>query len=292
MRLRDMTIGIVGNGVLGGAMIRGLTEFVKELRVYDVVREKATHGLPLTLESDLVFVCLPTPARKDGTCNTWLLEDLIDTVCRDYRERRQDTPHLVLRSTVSLGFTDYMARQMVEAGLPPRLVHNPEFLTARCAVVDFQTPSRHVIGQPLDDGPLSPPHPLVQETSERLRCLLLERFPGVPIHIMTSHESELVKLTCNSFFALKVMFFNGIQQLCAARELNYGDVLKGVLSDGRIAHSHTQVPGPDGQPGFGGTCLPKDLESLALSMLASNIPIGELLQLTGQLNRWIRPGDR
>jgi UDPglucose 6-dehydrogenase len=273
-------------------MIRGLTEFARELRVYDVVREKATHGLTETLGSDLVFLCLPTPARADGTCDTSILEALLDSICVDYRDRRQATPYLVLRSTVSLGFTDRMAKKMVEAGLPPRLVHNPEFLTARCAAVDFQTPSRHVIGQPLDGGHLSPPHPVVQETSDRLRYLLLERFAGVPIHVMTSDESELVKLTCNAFFATKVMFFNGVKQLCDARELSYATVLQGVLSDGRIAHSHTQVPGPDGQPGFGGTCLPKDLENLAISMLASDVPVGQLLQLTNQLNRYMRPGAR
>jgi nucleotide sugar dehydrogenase len=292
MHLREMTLGIIGNGVLGGAMIRGLTEFAKEIRVYDVVREKTTHTLSDTLGSDLVFLCLPTPARARGTCDTSQLEALIDAICTDYHDRRQATPYLVVRSTVSVGFTDRMARKMVEAGLPPRLVHNPEFLTARCAAVDFQTPSRHIIGQPLDGGHLSPPHPIVQETSERLRCLLMERFSGIPTHIMTSDESELVKLTCNSFFALKVMFFNGVKQLCDARELSYDAILQGVLSDGRIAHSHTQVPGPDGQPGFGGTCLPKDLENLGLSMLASNVPIGKLLRLTNQLNRQIRPGAR
>ena len=292
MHLREMTIGIIGNGVLGGAMIRGLTEFAKEIRVYDVVPEKGTHNVEDTLASDLAFICLPTPARQDGSCDTTAVEGLIMYVCDEYRSRRERTPHLVLRSTVSLGFTDRMARKMVETGLPPRLVHNPEFLTARCAAVDFQTPSRHIIGQPLDGGPLSPPHPIVQETCDRLRCLLLERFSGIPVHIMTSGESELVKLTCNSFFALKVMFFNGIKQLCDARVLSYNAVLQGVLSDGRIAHSHTRVPGPDGQPGFGGTCLPKDLENLGLSMLASNVPIGELLRLTNQLNQQIRPTAR
>ena len=292
MYLREMTIGIVGNGVLGGAMIRGLTEFAKEIRVYDVVPEKGTHNVEDTLASDLVFVCLPTPARPDGSCNTSIIEGLISYVCDEYQHRRECTPHLVLRSTVSLGFTNRMATRLLEHSLPPRLVHNPEFLTARCAAVDFQTPSRHIIGQPLDGGRLSPPHPLVQETSERLRELLLERFSGVPVHIMTSDESELVKLTCNSFFALKVMFFNGIKQLCDTRRLSYEAIRQGVLSDGRIAHSHTQVPGPDGRPGFGGTCLPKDLENLGLSMLASNVPIGELLRLTNQLNQQIRPGAR
>ena len=43
---------------------------------------------------------------------------------------------------------------------------------------------------------------------------------------------------------------------------NWGDVLEGFLRDGRVGSSHSQVPGPDGKLGFGGSCFPKDIQAL------------------------------
>ena len=79
---------------------------------------------------------------------------------------------------------------------------------------------------------------------------------------MTSTESELTKLVVNGFFATKVTFFNAARAVCEATGCDWEHVLEGVMSDGRIAHAHTRVPGPDGRPGYGGACLPKDLLNL------------------------------
>ena len=79
---------------------------------------------------------------------------------------------------------------------------------------------------------------------------------------MSSDESEAVKLFLNGFFSVKVAYFNEVNALASRLDLNWDNILKGLLSDGRVAHSHTQVPGPDGKFGFGGTCLPKDLANL------------------------------
>lgn len=95
-----------------------------------------------------------------------------------------------------------------------------------------------------------------------LNRLYKSRFPGVPLYMMTSDESEAVKLFTNGFFAVKIAFFNEVRALADKLGLDWERVLGGVLSDGRISHNHTQVPGPDGQRGFGGACLPKDLANL------------------------------
>ena len=92
-----------------------------------------------------------------------------------------------------------------------------------------------------------------------LSKLYKKRFPGVQVVETDSDTSELIKLSQNSFFATKITFFNELYQLCSRLGVSYNQVLAGLLADGRIAQSHTQVPGPDGQLGFGGECLPKDL---------------------------------
>ncbi|HYE70415.1 MAG TPA: hypothetical protein VD932_02705 [Aquabacterium sp.] len=238
-----MKIGVVGGGVVGHATARCFMEH-GEVRVYDVVPERCTHDLDSTLDSDLVFVCLPTPAGEDGVCDTSAIDRFFAGVDGSAFCGR----NFVLRSTVPVGTTrDIAARHQI-----PNIVHSPEFLTARCAVTDAQLPARNIIGMPYANGALV-----------ALRSLYKKRFPGVPLHVVTSDESEAVKLMQNSFFAVKIATFNEFYEFAQKRGLNWERVLSAVLADGRIAHSHTIVPGPDGLRGYGGACLPKDIANLA-----------------------------
>ena len=79
---------------------------------------------------------------------------------------------------------------------------------------------------------------------------------------MKSIESESVKYIANCFFATKVSFFNEIHLLIEKIGLDWNSIIEGVMGDRRIGHSHYQVPGHDGDKGFGGTCFPKDINAL------------------------------
>lgn len=246
-----MKLGIVGAGVVGRATARCFMEN-SEVRVYDVMKERATHSLEEVLESELVFLCLPTP-QKEGSleCDTSAIDDFFKKL--NLTSLTAGRGNFVLRSTVSIGTT----RRLREHYGVDNLVHSPEFLTARCAVTDAQIPARNIVGGAgfgAREERFDPTHPLVD--------LYIKRFPGVPIHLMTSDESEAVKLFLNSFFAVKVSYFNEVRELTDKLGLDWDSVLAGVLSDGRIAHAHTQVPGPDGKYGYGGSCLPKDIANL------------------------------
>lgn len=238
MNLRETTIGIVGNGTVGRATARAYVEHVKDVRIFDCDLTKRTHSLDETLDSRLVFVCLP--------------EEKIDQFFTATNRAPWPTCNYVLKSTVPIGTTRRLREQY---GLT-NLVHSPEFLTERCALHDAQNPSQLIIGFP---GKVS-------GQPGRPYCLLNElyhaRFPHAPIRLMSSDESEALKLFLNAFFAVKVSFFNEINSLASALGLDWDTILQGMLGDGRICPSHTQVPGPDGQYGFGGKCLPKDLETL------------------------------
>ena len=72
----------------------------------------------------------------------------------------------------------------------------------------------------------------------------------------------MTKLARNSFLAVKVSFFNELYDFCEKEEVDYNSVAELTGMDSRIGVSHTQVPGPDGKRGFGGTCFPKDISSL------------------------------
>jgi UDPglucose 6-dehydrogenase len=253
-----MKIGIVGNGVVGQATARSYLEHVKEVRCYDTDRLRRTHSLHETIACDIVFVCLPTPKHKDKDgIDTSIIESFFAPIARS-------TNNFVIKSTVSIGTT----RRLADDYQLPNLCHSPEFLTARCALIDAQMPSRNVIGSPnAKDGLIVP-----NDGMRLLTKLYEKRFPGVDTYLMSSEESEALKLIQNSFFAVKVAFFNEVHRVCEEQKLDWSCIRDALLADGRIHPSHTIVPGPDGKFGFGGACLPKDLNALITYMDQIGIP--------------------
>jgi UDPglucose 6-dehydrogenase len=212
-------------------------EWADEVRVFDPIRERRTHDWDTVLDSDLVFICVP--------------EDKVEGLFSPHIFGAREEINLVLKSTVPVGTT----RRLREKYGLVNLVHSPEFLTARCAETDARIPAMNVIGVP--------PESLA---GTRLNQLYTARFPGTSTKWMSSDESETLKLALNSFFAVKVSFFNELYQFCNKCGVDFETVRAGMLADGRITAHHTRVPGPDGEFGYGGACLPKDLQTLAMCM--------------------------
>ena len=81
--------------------------------------------------------------------------------------------------------------------------------------------------------------------------------------IETNFETaELIKYMTNTFLATKVSFLNEMRILSDKVGANWEDAVEGFVRDGRVGHSHLNVPGPDGKFGFGGSCFPKDIQAL------------------------------
>lgn len=236
-----MRIGIIGNGVVGGALARAYKTKGHDVRVYDVLPERSTHSLPAALEGELIFICLPTPATTDGDLNTRAIADFLGGHA-GYQK------NFVIKSTVPIGFT----RAAASVYDLPNLVHSPEFLTGRVAYEDALAPRSFVIGT---DRRAS-------DCVEKLLGLYVHAHHGAIVRVMSPNESEAVKLFTNAFFATKVALMNELWTVAKHFSLDWDKVVDGMLDDGRINPAHTQVPGPDGQFGFGGSCLPKDTNHL------------------------------
>ena len=86
---------------------------------------------------------------------------------------------------------------------------------------------------------------------------------------------------------MKVAYFNKIYDLCQNLGMNYDNVREGIVSDSRIGKSHSKVPGIDGDRGFGGTCFPKDINSLIIQMESSGV-VAEILREVWKYNQKIR----
>ncbi len=249
------TIGIVGNGTVGKATGDCYQAMGYEVRRYDVTPGKGTHSLDNVLGCNLVFACLPTPSAPSGAFDTTILDQFFDHVS-EYQATHPHHGWVVVKSTTPVGYTAGQASRGVA-----RVCHSPEFLTARTAMTDARHPRVNAIGMPGGWHTWEHPyqiHPLARLYSECFRCKTV---------CVSSDESELVKLALNSFFAVKVSYWNEIERFCSGRGMDWHKVRDACLADGRVFPLHTAVPGPDGKKGFGGACLPKDLDSLINQIL-------------------------
>ena len=72
----------------------------------------------------------------------------------------------------------------------------------------------------------------------------------------------MVKYFLNCFLATKVSFANEMYQICDKLGIDYDKVIEYAKYDDRLGKSHLNVPGPDGDFGYGGHCFPKDVKAL------------------------------
>ena len=246
--MSNRTFGIIGGGMVGGSIAKGLM-LDGDVGLYDTNPHRKTAEFEWVVNADFVFVCVPTPMVdvEGGRADLSIMDSVFEQINKTRKEIENVNKDsvFVIKSTVPVGTT----RKYIDAYDFP-IVHCPEFLTARSCHIDFLTPSRNIIGG-TDLGGLM-----------RLHNLFEKRFPGVQILIMGPDEAEFVKYMCNCFFATKVMFFNEMKTLVDKVGANWDSVIKGTMSDGRIGISHFQVPGHDGDMGFGGLCFPKDLNAM------------------------------
>ncbi len=258
------SISIIGNGFVGGAIARGFGLYA-DVKVYDIDPKKCIHTIDEVCKSKFVFLCLPTPMMNVTGGGADL--SIVHSVCKQVSEISRD-PIYIMKSTVPIGTTLNLGKHY-----DLKLIHNPEFLTARNADIDFLTPARTIFGG--DKNLCS----IVGE-------MFAERFPGTNIMYMSSRSSEAVKYVANCFFCVKVMFFN--EMYLGLQGVDWNDVMAGVLADGRIGNSHTQVPGHDGGLGFSGSCFPKDISSL-IAQLDKFAFDAKMLKACWEQNKIIRP---
>ena len=261
-------VGIIGNGFVGQALAYGFSPVAK-VRIYDLDPLKGVDDFKETVNrSDILFVSVPTPMNPDGSISLDIINDVIAKI--DDANIRKDNV-VVLKSTVVPGTTDFLKELFPSLNF----VYNPEFLTERKAKFDFLNQSRVVLGGDF-------------KSVQKVVGLYINRFNHCNFVKTDCRTAEFIKYLGNVFFALKVSFANETRLFAEEIGVNWDDALRGFVADGRVADSHLHVPGPDGKLGFGGSCLPKDLN--AFIALADSVGISlNTLKAAWQTNLEIRP---
>lgn len=230
----SISLGFVGNGFVGSAG-RQLKCDTNQILVYDIDPEKCIpKGTTIAnvAQCDLVFVSVPTPATKDGQCHLGIVESVVQQL-----KKANANAQIVIRSTVPPGTSKRLGTLFM-----------PEFLTEANHMDDFKNNPLWVVG--------GDPQTIQQVLTNAKNA---GNIVSDTVVAMTTCEAELVKYVRNCFLSTKVSFFNELEAYCRTSGIDFNKVRTVAASDERIGLGHTQVPGPDGQRGFGGHCFPKDV---------------------------------
>ena len=269
-------IGIIGNGFVGGSVAFGFSAGSSALNtnvmIYDRDTSKSVNSFDeVVSDSDFIFVCLPTPMKKNGQCDLSIIESSLSDIDQ-FNQKNKSRSIVILKSTIVPGTTKNFNSKFENLDI----VFNPEFLTEKSARMDFLTQSRIILGGEN------------KQILQKVELLFLDRFKNHHTILMDSISAELVKYFCNIFFAVKVSFANEMYGIANDIGADWNKVLEGVLSDGRIADSHLNVPGPDGKQGFGGSCFPKDINAL-ISFCSERDISADVINAAWETNLKVRP---
>src|SRR3954469_490384 len=199
-------------------------------------------------DAEVVFLCVGTPPKPDGTVDMSYLEAAGKEVCDALAENNNDyMVTIIVKSTVPAGTNRKLynfLREQTKAHV--QVVSNPEFLREGTAVSDCLNPDRIVVGGE---------SPEAFRMMRRLYDPLVKREEN--FMTMNWESAELTKYAANSMLAARISFMNEMTILCEAYGADVEDIRKGIGTDNRIGTAFLRAG-----CGYGGSCFPKDVSAL------------------------------
>lgn len=232
-------VGVIGYGIVGKAVRHVFSPFADQITIYDKYKDHSS--LEQTVEgSDFLFLCVPTPFDfQRGCIDLGPLDEVVGEVAKVEPGNRI----CVIKSTVVPGTTLRYQEQYPDLNM----AMVPEFLREATYLQDAENPDRVILGA------------CEEEVASRLRDLYRMRFPYTPIFVVSPSEAELSKYMSNCYLAMKVIFGNLFSEYVESIDGDYDHVKEALTADHRITDDHLDVTS---EGGFGGKCLPKDLNAL------------------------------
>ena len=232
----NLKMAIVGHGFVGKAADYGFEENVDKYIVdpkYDTQVKDLSRFKP-----DIVFVCVPTPMSHDGSQDSSIISNVVNEINEHCPQAIK-----VIKSTVTPSVIEDISKQ------DKQLIYNPEFLREKHANIDFINSEMIILG-----GNKETARKVSEIYSQHSKCVKNN-------FIFTDLKTaSLIKYSINTFLALKVIYFNELNEIFENLEVSdtWSEIISAISNDNRIGTSHMDVPGHDAKKGFGGACFPKD----------------------------------
>jgi UDPglucose 6-dehydrogenase len=199
-------------------------------------------------DAEVVFLCVGTPPKPDGTVDMSFLEGAGKEVCDGLAEQANDyLVTIIVKSTVPAGTNRKLYNFLkTQTKAYVQVVSNPEFLREGSAMQDFLEPDRIVIGGE---------SPEAFRMMRRLYDPIVKREEA--FMTMNWESAELTKYAANAMLAARISFMNEMTILCEGYGADIEDIRKGIGSDFRIGPAFLKAG-----CGYGGSCFPKDVSAL------------------------------
>ena len=218
-----------------------------------------TNSKEALTNSNYVFIATPTNFNE----TTSLLDmSSVEQVIEEALNFSDKQSLIIIKSTVQIGFTKAQCLKYTTE----RIIFSPEFLREGHALHDNLYPSRLIVG--------GEKNALTSSFARIMKEAAIDK--KFTILFMASNEAESVKLFSNTFLAMRVAFFNELDNFAIEKNMNTGSIIQGVSLDARIGDYYNNP-----SFGYGGYCLPKDTKQLLSSY--NNIP-QSLIEATIQSN--------
>jgi len=230
-----MKIGIVGLGVVGTASRNGFESLGHDVVIHDIALDTTINDVS---ETGLCFICVPTPSKESGECDTTIVESVVKELSElDYKGI------ICIKSTVSPGTTE---RLKTKYGVDICFV--PEFLRERCATEDF-----------IDNHDVC----IIGTSSGMFYNIIKDAHGDIPETFvsLTETEAEFCKYFNNTYNATLITFANSFYELCSSMGANYTNVKNAIVNRKTINNFYLDCD--ENTRGFGGMCLPKDTKEIA-----------------------------
>ena len=202
-------------------------------------------------DCDLIFVTVGTPQNKTGAIDLTIIKKAMNSLGKSIRKSKKQHTILV-KSTVIPGTMKDVILPILEnnskkkAGKDFGLISNPEFLQESTAIKNTEFPHAVVLGG------------YKTKFMKDMEKFFTKLHPKTPIIITNHQTAEMIKYANNSFLATKISFINQLSNICQKIPgANIDDIAKTIGLDPRIGKLFLNAG-----PGYGGSCLPKDMKAL------------------------------